>query len=239
VLNDQLLTEFADTFYGYGNFQANYWLVGMEEGGGNSVEEINLRLQTWERGGKRALEDLADFHQQIGMPEYFRTKAKLQTTWNKLIRIILSHQGFTPTTDDVRAYQRDKLGRTEYETCLLELLPLPSPSTSDWLYGAQSGLSQLNTREVYRNHFAPKRVKAIQDQIRFNQPRYVIFYGANYLEWWQAITNTTLIEEQLGKHRYWKGIDGGTIFMIVAHPSAIGITNSYFHEVGQILKEVE
>lgn len=31
-------------FYGYGNYQADYWFVGMEEGGGDTFDKVSKRL---------------------------------------------------------------------------------------------------------------------------------------------------------------------------------------------------
>jgi hypothetical protein len=41
MLNDQLLEAFMRGFYGFGNYQAQYWFVGMEEGGGNTLDAIS------------------------------------------------------------------------------------------------------------------------------------------------------------------------------------------------------
>ena len=41
--------------------------IGMEEGGGNSLVEINNRLNTWVLRGERELEDLAQYHTEIGL----------------------------------------------------------------------------------------------------------------------------------------------------------------------------
>ncbi|MEA3335851.1 MAG: hypothetical protein U9R25_08055 [Chloroflexota bacterium] len=130
LFDDQLLDEFAHQFYGYGNYSGQYWFVGMEEGGGNSFEKVNRRLNTWAHRGKRELEDVAGYHQAIGITDLFSEKPKIQRTWGKLIRIVLSSQGITPTTERVRAYQRAVLGRPNGETCLVELFSLPSPLTT-------------------------------------------------------------------------------------------------------------
>jgi hypothetical protein len=44
TFNDPLLQDFMSSFYGYGNFQGAYWFIGMEEGGGDSFEEVSRRL---------------------------------------------------------------------------------------------------------------------------------------------------------------------------------------------------
>jgi hypothetical protein len=35
-------------FHGYGNLGAKYWFIGLEEGGGTSLDEVRLRLKTWD-----------------------------------------------------------------------------------------------------------------------------------------------------------------------------------------------
>jgi hypothetical protein len=45
---DKQLVRFMDTDWGYGNWSASYWFVGMEEGGGDSWTAICDRLRSWE-----------------------------------------------------------------------------------------------------------------------------------------------------------------------------------------------
>jgi len=110
--DDHLLNEFAHGFYGYGNYSGDFWFIGTEEGGGNSFAEIAKRLSIWAKRGKREIEDVAEYHVEIGMTHFFNDSPKLQPTWNKLIRILLSHDNQVPTTEQVREYQRTVLGRS-------------------------------------------------------------------------------------------------------------------------------
>jgi hypothetical protein len=41
---DKELDQFAHNFLGYGNLESPIWFIGMEEGGGNTKEEIKSRL---------------------------------------------------------------------------------------------------------------------------------------------------------------------------------------------------
>jgi hypothetical protein len=45
VLEPELLQDFICGFYGYGNLGAKYWFIGLEEGGGTSIDEIQHRLE--------------------------------------------------------------------------------------------------------------------------------------------------------------------------------------------------
>ena len=234
-LDDQLLQDFMDGFYGYGNYNAPYWFIGMEEGGGNSIEEINRRLMTWERRGRREVEDVADYHREFGISKYWEAKPPLEATWNKITRILLASKGAPPTTEDVRMYQRDHLGREGKETCLLELLPLPSPSTNHWLYADGSHLPTLADRQIYRDWLIPIRIKRLHARILEHRPPFVIFYGKTYLEHWQAIVGAypLLRVEDLD---IYKAKDQDTLYIVTNHPVATGVTNAYFHAVGSILK---
>lgn len=108
-----LLAEFAQNFFGYGNYCGQHWFIGMKEGGDHSFREIAKRLNAWADRGKRELEDSADYHIAIGKPHWFTDHPKLQSTWKQLIRIHLSSDAQSPTTEQVREYQRDSWGRRD------------------------------------------------------------------------------------------------------------------------------
>ncbi len=40
-LDDALLEAYMDGFYGYGNLAGPYWFIGMEEGGGDSLDRFS------------------------------------------------------------------------------------------------------------------------------------------------------------------------------------------------------
>ncbi len=109
MFDDQILQRFMTTFYGYGNYQADFWFVGMEEGGGDSFTNVQDRIISWHERGEHETEDLMAFHNSIHMSFFFEGKAKLQPTWNKLIRIIFSAEQRNCTTEDVRTYQKNSL----------------------------------------------------------------------------------------------------------------------------------
>jgi len=132
VINDELLKSFITTFYGSGNYEGQYWFVGMEEGGGNSLDQVAWRINTWHELGGAELVDIYKFHIKINHPEYFTNPVKLQRTWMQMARIILASKGLSTSVSDIKDYQRDIIGRKKSETCLLELLPLPSPNTATW-----------------------------------------------------------------------------------------------------------
>jgi len=235
VFNDELLTSFIDNFYGYGNYQAPYWFIGMEEGGGETFEEINMRLQAWQQRGRQELEDLAEYHKAIGITKFFIDPAKLQRTWNKLIRILLAAEGRDTSILNVRDYQSNYLGRTGGSSCLTELLPLPSPGTNKWLhYAEHSKHSFLATRIKYECHVKPLRILQLRNMIAKYKPNTVVFYGTTKLNDWNNIADIHL--NILKSHEVYYGSAKGTTYLVVKHPVSYGATNMYFQNIGALIR---
>jgi len=233
-LNEQTLLNFIITFYGSGNYSGDYWFVGMEEGGGKDLDQVSTRINTWQRLGETELVDIYDFHLRINYPEYFTNPVKLQRTWMQEARIVLAAKGLPCKTEDVRKYQRDVIGRKDKETCLLELLPLPSPSTSVWHYNERTALPILKNRQRYEDHCLPWRIEHIRSKILEHQPKLVVFCGSSYLQHWKAIAGNQVVFQKLND--FWAAKEGKTLYLIVKHPALKGITNAYFEEVGDFAR---
>lgn len=238
LFDNPLLQSFCDGFYGYGNYQGAYWFVGMEESGGG-FHDIQNRLNAWNQMGRHELEDVVEYHAAFGVTHLFGERPRLQSTWNKLIRILLSAEGQPVFTEAVRQYQGKMLARKDGDSCLLELLPLPSPSTAHWLYKDHSSLPQLQDRGTYMNHSAPQRAAHIRERIQEHKPKAVVFYSMShwYQHWWKLIAGVEFEYRDIGKDRISIGSNGQTVFVITKHPVTQGISNAYFHEAGRLIRE--
>src|SRR3954454_15130005 len=111
ALDDMLLARYTETFYGYGQYEAPYWFVGLEEGSNGTAEEIERRLLAWRQGGCRELEDARDFHIAIGAETLTRERPRLQATWKQLCRVVLIATMRPADMESVRRYQGQHLGR--------------------------------------------------------------------------------------------------------------------------------
>jgi hypothetical protein len=234
--DDQLIQEFMGNFYGYGSYAAPYWFIGMEEGGGDSFEEVTKRLAVWDKRGRRELEDVADYHFELGITHPFVENAKLQPTWAKLIRVLMSIEGQPPTREEVRAFQQRHWARSDGNVNLMELLPLPSPSTRHWLYAQHSELPDLSSRDEYRQVWSKTRTRRLQERIKAHQPKAVIFYSFGYLPYWEGIVGAKLqpaLSGAIYAHR-----SPSTLYIILKHPTATGVTSEYFHEAGRFIRLV-
>lgn len=221
-----------ETFYGFGNYAGKYWLVGMEEAGGRSVEAIQVRLTQWQQNGRSELEDLPTHGHQHGWGEkYFGTEVKWQPTWGKLIRLMLAAEGKEKmNTAAIKQFQQEKLGRHNSDHCLIELFPLPAPSTSQWLYAQHSELPFLRSRKTYREQLAPDRIAYIRQKVQQHRPKAVIFYGWSYRNWWQQIAERPFAKQENPKCL--TAVQDGIQFWVIDHPAARGTTNHYFEQIG-------
>lgn len=235
MIDSEIIYDFISGFFGYGNPKADFWFVGMEEGGGNSKQEFENRIATWNQLEREKLLDLEEYHRYIGIDKFFSDNAPIQSTWNKLIRIFLSANNMPCSTEDVRQFQIYYLGRRNGETALIELLPLASPNSNEWLFPQWTDFKILSSREKYLSNCLLMRIMKIRNLISEFQPKVMIFYGSIYEKYWQQVIQTSFVEITNPGFKY--QIKNNTIFLSIKHPTATGVSNEYFHSVGKWIKE--
>ena len=236
MLDPQVLRDFTRGFYGYGDLSAKYWFVGLEEGGGTSLDEIRHRLSTWDTLGRPPLADLHEFHERAGITRWGGARPPLQSTWKQLIRVVLAAEGQPADLESIRTYQRDLLGRRNGKTALIELMPLPSPSTAEWLYGS-GGLEIISDRASYSAAILDERIAAIRDLIAVRRPRIVVFYGLNRRSVWSSIAGCVLVDSDAGPFAFHS--TPSTLFLMTRHPVAWGAKNVEFEAAGRFVRRFD
>src|SRR5580698_6302946 len=187
MLNPSVLKNYVATFFGYGQWNAPIWFVGIEEAGGMTERELEQRLAVWASRGKNELEDAPTFYPASGNHSWHGEHATGQATWKQLIRLLLVASGECDDNKAVTDYQRTKLGSSTNDTCLAELLPLPSPDTATWYYREWSELPWLQTRTAFEQKILCQRIWLLRQRIDRHHPRAVIFYGDGQLKHWCQI----------------------------------------------------
>lgn len=213
-LDSELLEAYMKKFYGYGNFSAPYWFIGKEEACNGTAEDINNRINKWQERGCKTLEDVRDYSIALGITNHFTTpKIDPQRTWQGIIKVVQAANGRKLVAEgmseeekqkrkaDLKIYQQYKLARLENsETCLMELLPLPSPSSGTHNYSSFRGLEKLGylkSKKVYREEVSVYRKNFIKEAIARYQPPVVVFYGQDswFKDKWEYIAGIELKEE--------------------------------------------
>ena len=238
ILDSKELSSYIESFFGYGNLYAPVWFVGMEEGGGGSADEIGRRLDAWRDRGRPVLDDLAEFHNAFGEGRLFHEGAPIQRTWKELIRVALMIDGHTVDNASIRSYQINGFGQAHGPVALLELLPLPKPSTSSWPYAhwtCPQALPHLQKQRLYKKHVMQDRIDAIRRLANRHQPRAIVFYGKSYLRHWESIAS-----HQFERSSYPMTIRSGTTtYMLLPHPTARGGSQTpHYTRTGSILQAI-
>jgi hypothetical protein len=257
---EQIILNYIDTFLGYGDPNNPVWFIGMEEGGGNDLNQLLLRFRIWNQRGAHETEDLVHFANEIGITRWFGPeRVRLQPTWRRLIRIWLRAYGVEANNEEIRIVQANCLGRdavplpepcTRPSPCLFELMPLPAQAIDEWPYQALAQLyPQLqflydrNDENTYADCVAPKRTELLRQRIHNSRSlKIVCFYGMDYLNAWQDIAGVQFNCQQLrdlnGNNlgNYCAEQRNGTHFIVSLHPAAIGVRNDYFNALGQIIQ---
>lgn len=233
-LDDALLEKFMGSFYGYGNYSAGIWFIGMEEGGGGKFGEVRRRLETWQSRGEHELEDVRTYHEALGLDQFFKDPVKLQFTWARLIRLYLSANGLETDQAAVRDFQKEKLGRHGGDTCLVELMPLPSPGTNRWKYKEWSRLPYLSDREAYMQAILPIRLSHLKSRIAEHRPRWVVLYGKKYKVYWEKIAGKQMAP--VPSYGLESCQDKTTGYLLIQHPAAWGSKNAEFIAAGKFIR---
>ena len=97
-----LILRYMYGFYGYGDWCANYWFIGIEESCSGAQEDIRQRMTVW-YGNPEPLWDMVDYHQAIGAVDVFHHR---QTTWAGIAAFLFGMRNQPFTDDDLIAYQR-------------------------------------------------------------------------------------------------------------------------------------
>lgn len=164
-------------FVGYGNREALLLLLGIEEGFGGRLavpgwsvqQELNARSQ-WE-----AIQDARDAH--VKLEDHYWLRRNYSRVWRnaaKLTRALVGHAADWLDTDIAHDYVVSSLGRSNGETLLGELFPLPAVGLHHWPYG-----TRWADREVYRRALWPERRKLWQQVLEQSKARVVICYGSD------------------------------------------------------------
>ena len=192
--NDQL--NHLLKFVGYGRLDADIWFLGMEEAGGGE-ENIRARLNF------KQIEDNAKAHKTLGITKHHWGKRIIQRTWRGMCYIMLRLEGIEPTTDNIRNYQAEKLGRFSGNTLLYELMPIPKPNISKW--GYKELMPQFASREDYYTKIKPYRIKLLKELSVKYEPKAIIAYGKSYWQDYKELFRETSFTQkgqfQVGKHR--------------------------------------
>ena len=182
------LRAYCEGFLGYGNPEAPVWYVGMEEYGGKTEDEVLARIRAWNDRGQHLIEDMRGFCRDSQYPplvRYASTSAPRSPTWCALIEDRWAIDGRADiANDEVLKHQQTQWLAPKGDTCLVNLMPLPSPDTKTWNYadwgGGWSEWPDLYERCTYMDALAPLRARLLHNALRQYIPKCTILLNIRH-----------------------------------------------------------
>ena len=253
-----LLNNFMANFLGFGNPNAEYWMIGIEEGtqGEEDPHKIELLLgrylEAWKEDGCKNLMDLPTFHKKMHFrKDRFDGNIQKQRSWEGPIRTILTFSGYSDVSDQlVLKQQVEQLGRIDSRIGLMELNPLPAPSTMKdvWPYKkleVSRNIPWLSSRNKYEKRVSeirlPSMAKVLCGSDSDHAPQLVLLYSSRNFNRsrFEKINSINLVLTQtLTEGKYWSCKKGQTVFAAVHHPNSREKTPpGYYEDVGRMLRE--
>jgi hypothetical protein len=211
---DDRIREMARRCYGYGRWEAPYWFIGPEQGQAlDENNDLEARCEAWLHLGGGELSDCQVFCDLINEKRWHRETPKLQNTWRRLMLLMMAFLERPTDNESLKAYQRDRWGRLNGETCVIELSGLPANS--------------FNVPRA-RGLFRQERISVMCEKMRTYKPVLVIIYGVTTKKHWDAGGGCS--PDSLRRLQ-------STILEFIPHPARPSREDAYWVERGERLRE--
>lgn len=199
LIKEDALKHWINHFYGYGSWQAKFWFVAYEEGGGDVPQEVADKLNYFyhfHASEDPALCDIHALYKKVNFTisgpranlftnlfDYrFGKHAVQHGTWKNLIAFVHGYQN--KALPDLLAYQQKSLASVSGNSeALLRLYPLPAHNHA-WYYNwlDMPGLPFLKSRADYQEHVFVNRVDHILNNMKTYKPKVVLMYEMNNID---------------------------------------------------------
>jgi hypothetical protein len=176
--------ERIEGFVGFGRRDAPVVFIGMEEdlqSADSLAADLAIR-STYQS----PVMDLKEAQRNMAGTErlFDPDSAPPQPTWRVMADLMLRYEGLAnPTCDDRRRYRAQRLGRSDGDALLTELLPYPHPKTEDWLYAR---FGRYATRDAYEAAIVPVRQRLLIAVLTEAARDLIVCYGKGH---WQYYMN--------------------------------------------------
>ena len=216
----RLADEMAASFYGFGDWTAPYWFIGLEPGKAPGEEAYNSHIvHAWANGLKKGeLVDCLEYHRAIGVDTWHKDRAKLQPTWRPLMLFLMTALDRDSDKEALRAYQRTRWGQMgDGETCVIEL----------------SGIrTNGHAVEADRKEHLAQRIGAIRRKIKMGDtsPKVVVLHGLSARAEWEQIAGVPLEPDTVVPV-------GSTLFVMTPSPTAFRRKNADWESLGLEVRE--
>jgi hypothetical protein len=188
--NHPTFTAFLEHKFGYGRWNAPFWFIGMEEGGGKTCAEVLTRIQQWRLNARLNWNELNDLH-SFWHRAFHPLPLEDCQTWRRHRALVCAVTG-----QEIEFARWGKKRRGE--VCLVEINPLPSPNLREWHYPFVPVQDEaMNARLANRDELlanqglGDSRAEVLRQRLEENVTgiRCVVFYGRSepYLQYFNTV----------------------------------------------------
>jgi hypothetical protein len=163
-------------FLGYGRLSAPVWFIGIEEGlakmdSGDAVKNLTARATF------ATVMDLREAHLRLlekGKPIDMEVNPPYTQVWDYMAKIMRAYNGNKDwrNLESAREYIRSRLGRSDADTFLTELSPIPAGNTTD-----KQWMSLFKKLDPGLERKIEQRRRKLKRVLRCVSPPLVICYG--------------------------------------------------------------
>src|SRR5690606_6852910 len=215
LIVQEALRHWIENFYGYGSWQARFWFVAYDEGGGETPEDVAERINYFKahhpQSGDSELCDIRDLYGKVLLrwegpkAKAYRTlydyrfgdHAAPHTIWKHLTALEYAFRG-EPQPNFIDYQEHAFASTTARNEAILKLFPLPAAHHHGWYYSwlQLPGLEFIRSRTTYEERVYPPRIQRILSKIRTCKPELVLFYGMNNINTLKASVQEHFPEAQ-------------------------------------------
>jgi hypothetical protein len=236
-------------FYGYGKWESEIYIFGIEEAGCYSESLIQQKIDNYFRlnGGDDGLFDNRLFQYDLTdkndsklkkYADFFDGKTKKGGYVPKIATLLSVLENF-----DQGKYEfvQKKFGSVESNHSLIEIFPLPCPKESDWFYPNWVDCSELGfmkKKQSYRKQIIQNRIDHIKKKIESHQEKKLILFiadGANKIEYWNRISPVPIDQYNLYHDNFRYHIAANKMYVNLPFPGSVN-SNGVFNSSDEIIK---
>jgi len=211
----ELADEMAAHFFGFGDWAAPYWFIGLKPGKAPGEDANTSKIAgAWANGLKKAeLVDCLEYHRAIGVEFWHKGRARLQPTWRPLILFLMTVLGRESEIGALRTYQQTRWGQMRHaETCVVDLSGI----------GAKSFDADAD-----REEYLKQRIWAIRRKMMLggHPPKVVLMHGLAAQSHWEEIAGVPLKPDTVVRV-------GPTLFVMTPSPVVPGRKNADWERLG-------
>jgi hypothetical protein len=234
-------------FYGYGKWDSEIYLIGIEEAGCYSENLIQQKLDKYFalNNEGNGLFDNRSF--QYDLMDNCDPKLR---NYSDFFDGRLKKGGYVPKIAtflkilencDLEKYEyvQTNFGSTQSNHALIEIFPLPSPEEKNWFYPSWVNCTELpfmKKKKLYRNEVIGRRTAFIREKIETSPNKKLILFiadGNNKLELWNQITPVSVTDFQL-QDRIRYHVSENKMYVVLPFPGSWS-SNGFFNSEDQII----